>query len=239
MTGNANKPLKGLIRHCYCPVLAALLLVAAPLLQADNQLYRYVNEKGVQVIDDKVPPQFAPKGYDIILQDGTLLQRVPRQLSEEELRLRNTDESRARWQQEEEQRMRAWDESLLLRYSSIEDIEAAQQRAMRNLHIRITILKSNLAAVKSQIEREQSKAADIERRGVDVPEEMIAVIDTLRLEIEDTEQSIVLRREEIGSIKASYQRDIDRFKTLLDSVEMRRQSYRSSSTPKPSYYQGK
>lgn len=237
MTENA-KPLSGLIRHSYCPALVALLLVFAPLLQADSQLYRYINEKGVQVIDDKVPPQFVSKGYDIILQDGTLLQSVPRQLSGEELRLRNTDESRARLQVEEEQKMRAWDESLLLRYSSIEDIEAAQKRAMRNLHIRISILRSNLAAVKSQIEREQSKAADLERRGIDVPQEMISVIDTLRLEIEDTEQSIALRREEIGSLKASYQRDIDRFKTLLDSVEMRRKSYRSSATPKPSYYQG-
>lgn len=228
-----------LTKYYWRPVLAALLAVSAPLLQADSQLYRYTNEKGVQVIDDTIPPQFAPQGYDIIHRDGTLLKSVPRQLSEEELRLRNTDESQARLQQEEEQKMRAWDESLLLRYSSIEDIEAAQQRAMRNLHIRISILKSNLAAVKAQIEREQSKAADMERRGVDVPREMTSVIDTLRLEIEDTEQSIALRREEIGTIKATYQRDIDRFKTLLDSVEMRRNSYRSTATPKPTYYQGR
>ncbi len=154
---------------------------------------------------------------------------MPRQLTEEELRLRNTDESRERLKKEDAERLRAWDESLMLRYSSLEDIEASQNRAMRDLKIRISIQKSNLITIKSQIEREQQKAADIERRGGTVPEELSKNIDTLRLEIEDTEQSIAVRREEIETVKASYQRDIERFKTLLDRVEKRR--YQSNSRP--------
>jgi hypothetical protein len=221
---------------CVPPLLSLLvLLLATSSVNANGQLYRYTNEKGVQVIDDKVPPEFTPKGYDIINRDGTLIERVPRQLSEEELRLRNTAESRAQLKEEEALRMRAWDESLLLRYSDIEDIKEAQTRAVRDLQIRISILKSNLVTIKAQIEREQEKAADIERRGSAVPEAMSKNIDIMRLEIEDTEQSIRVRREEIDSVNASYQRDIERFTTLVDRVEMRRQSQQPSPNRTKNY----
>ena len=223
-----NKIADSLAEHGPRWLLSGLLLVICPGLQAAGELYRYFNEKGVQVIDDKVPPEFVPNGYDIINQDGTLIKRIPRQLSEEELRLRNTEESRMRLRQEEEKRLREWDESLMRRYSDIEDIEAAKLRAVRDLQIRISILRSNLITIKAQIEREQKKAADIERRGATVPKAISENIDVMRLEIEDTEQSIIVRREEIESVKASYQRDIERFTTLLDRVEMRRKGRHAS-----------
>lgn len=216
-------------------MIGAVMLLLASHLQAAGQLYRYVNEKGVKVIDDAIPPEFVSKGYDIILEDGTLLRRVPRQLSKEELELRNTEESRQRLREEEAEQMRAWDKSLMLRYSSIEDIEAAQTRALRDLQIRISIQKSNLITIKAQIEREQQRAADIERNGREVPEELTKTIDSLRREVEDTEQSIQLRRQEIEAVKESYQRDMDRFSTLLHRVEMRQKS-RSAPSNRKSFY---
>ena len=217
-------------------VITALLLALLVSTDASSQLYRYTNDKGVTVIDDKVPPEFVRNGYDVISNNGALIRRVPRQLSEEELELRNTDESRARLREEEEARMQAWDQSLMLRYSSVDDIEAAEKRAMRDLQIRISILKSNLVTIKSQIEREQKRAADIERQGYDVPTDLSKNITTMRLEIEDTEQSIQLRREEIEQVKASFKRDIDRFKTLADRVEMRRTQSSGSKTNRREFY---
>ena len=216
-------------------LIALLLLVNLPA-QAGNELYRYLNDKGIPVIDDHVPPEMVSRGYDVIRPDGSLIKRVSRQLSEEELLLRNTDESRARLKEEEQLRLQAWDQSLMLRYSDLDDIAAAQTRAMRDLNIRISILKSNLVAIKSQIEREQQKAADIERRGAKVPVELSRNVDTLRLEIEDTEQSILVRKQEVESVLASYQRDMDRFKTLLDRVQMRRQQSQSNTSKRPNYY---
>ena len=212
-------------------LLFVVVVLVSLSAQAGGQLYRYINEQGLPVIDDNVPPEFVAGGYEIITSDGSVVRRVPRQLSDEELRLRNTDESRARFQQEEEVRMQAWDESLLLRYSDIADIEAARERALRDLKVRISPLTSNLYSMKARVEREQQKAADIERRGVDVPVELSQNINTMRLEIEDTEQSIEVRREEIESVKAAYGRDINRFETLLGRVNMRRQQSRSQPAP--------
>lgn len=209
---------------------AALLLVAA-LLQgsyaiakpkSQAQYYRYNNERGIPVIDEAIPPEFVAGGYDIITRDGSLIRRVPRQLSEAELKEEGSEAARERLRKEEEMRLQAWDEMLMLRYSSVEDIDSARERAVRALHIRISILRSNLLSVKGQIEREQLKAADIERSGRDVPENISAIIDKLAREIEDTEESIAVRRQEVDDTKASYQRDIDRFELLMERVKLRR-----------------
>jgi hypothetical protein len=187
-----------------------------------GQYYRYSNERGVTVINEAIPPEYVAGGYDIITRDGSLIRRVPRQLSEEELLEQGTEAARERLRKEEEQRLQAWDEMLMLRYSSVEDIEAARERAVRDLQIRISILKSNLMQVKSQIEREQQRAADVERSGREAPASLTSNIDKLGREIEDTEESIAIRRQEIEETKASYQRDIDRFSLLMERVKLRR-----------------
>lgn len=211
-------------------VFLAFAVLAPSLLAEPGQYYRYRNEKGVVVIDDKIPPELAPNGYDVITREGILVRRVERELSDEELRLRNTEESRARLREEEARRMQAWDESLLLKYSDLADLEAARERAIRDLQIRISILKSNRSSLKSQIEREQQRAADIERRGLDVPADVSDAIDQMRIEIEDIEASIDARAQEVDEVRAAFQRDIDRFKTLQDRIELRRQISSPSSS---------
>jgi hypothetical protein len=212
------------------------LVVASFVLSGQAaQLYLYKNHDGVVVIEDRIPPEYSGNGYDVISADGSLIQKVPRELSEEELVLRNTDEARLRLREEEAKLQQEWDESLMLRYSSVEDIQAAESRAMRDLSIRISILKSNLSSIKAQIEREQQKAADIERAGGTAPEHQIKNIGILRLEIEDTEQSIATRQEEINSVRQSFQRDIERFKTLQARVQMRREQSRPAASNKTNY----
>lgn len=219
-----NTP-RGFFRSCAFVLLVSALLqvsYAAAKSKVQAQYYRYNNERGLPVIDETIPPEYVAGGYDIITRDGSLIRRVPRQLSEDELMEQGSEAARERLREEEELRLQAWDEMLMLRYSSVEDINSSRDRAIRDLHIRISILKSNLMSIKAQIEREQLKAADIERSGRDVPENMTAIIDKLGREIEDTEDSIAVRRQEVDEIKASYQRDIDRFGLLMDRVNMRR-----------------
>jgi hypothetical protein len=218
---------RGFLRRFAALLLVSALLqasyaVAKPKAKVQAQYYRYNNERGIPVMDETIPPEFVAGGYDIITRDGSLIRRVPRQLSEDELKEQGSEAARERLREEEELRLQAWDEMLMLRYSSVEDINAARDRAIRHLYIRISILKSKLMSVKSQIEREQLKAADIERSGSDVPENLTVMIDKLGREIEDTEESIAVRRQEVDETNASYQRDIDRFGLLMDRVKMRR-----------------
>ena len=208
-------------------LMAGLALAICPVVSiAAEFLYRYVNDQGVTVINYSIPPEYVHKGYEILNRDGTVHKVVPKALTREELANQDGEVYQARVKAEEAERLRKWDESLLLRYSSIEDIEAARDRAVSELKIRINILKSNKRSLKQQAESNQERAADLERRGQKVPVDLISVIDGLRSEIAETERAIREREKEIEVVKEGFQRDIDRFALLLDKVEMRREASR-------------
>ena len=186
---------------------------------AGDKLYRYTTDKGVVTVDDHVPPQYAKDGYEVLSPDGRVLQIVPKQLTGEE-------GARKRAAEAEAERLQEWDKNLLLRYSSVDDIAAARDRALREIDIRIGILRSNILSTKGQVEREQQQAADIERRGGQVPDALADNIEKLKAEVASTESSIAEREKDKEATRESYQKDIDRFKTLQKVVEFRRASSR-------------
>lgn len=187
-----------------------------------QKLYRYRNDKGVVVIDDAVPPQFTHNGYEILNSAGQVLEVVPRQLTAEELANLSDEEKAKRDAKAREEKQQLYDESLLLRYSDVTDIEAARERGLKELQIRLSIVRGNMMQVKANLEREQQKAADIERGGRTVPDAMRANIDALRKQIELSESDIELRKKEVEDLKAEFQKEIDRFRYLTEVKGYRR-----------------
>ena len=209
------------------PLLCALVLLLQPTSSHARELYRYNNDRGNMVVDYQVPPQYVPKGYEILNEKGMVIEVVPRELTEAEranrdIRQRLKDEAKV-----EQERLRAWDESLLLRYSTIEDIEAARERALRDLRIRVSILKSNKRSLKHQVESYQARAADQERRGQAVSVKHFTAIEDLQAEIAITDSAIADRQAEIELVSNTYQADVDRFGMLLEVVALRRAMMRS------------
>ena len=200
---------------------AMLLLVLSPQAHS-RELYRYTNNEGNMVVDDRVPTEYASKGYQVINEEGIVLRIVPRELTSEELEKLSLEQQIEQVKLAEMERLRAWDETLLLRYSTIEDIEAARDRALSDLRIRVSILKSNTRFLKQQIESYQANAADIERNGGTVDVSRLAAIDDLQSEVAATERSITDREAEVVRAQEKFQLDIDRFQMLLSVVVMRR-----------------
>jgi hypothetical protein len=213
--------------------LVTLAAMASVFVAADKRLlYRYVNEEGVTVIDYSVPPDAVSRGYEVINPDGTVRRVVPRTLTAEERAVAEVELVRERERQAEEERLRAWDQSLMRRYSSTADIEAARDRELRDLEVRIAILRSNVRSLKQQVSRNQSDAADIERSGKQVPGDIVSNIDSLQVEIVQTEQAVEERQAEIEVVRQGYARDMARFEKLLGQVELRRRySVPAADTP--------
>lgn len=201
--------------------LVTVALLLAPLSLAAG-LYRYTNDEGVTVVDYQVPVAYVGKGYEVLNKDGMVVEVVPRELTDEEKKVRNAQQELEYEARAEERRLREWDESLLLRYSTLEDIEAAQDRALRDLRIRLSILKGNKRSLKQQVESYQAQAADLERSGREVDVARIVAIEDIQAEIATTDRSINDRVQEIEEVSAAYQKDIDRFRQLLEVVALRK-----------------
>lgn len=194
----------------------------APLAVAQAQMYRYINAEGNPVIAYQVPPEYIANGYEVLSPSGVVIDVVPRQLSETQQRTLDKRQLTQREAAAEAERLRDWDESLLLRYSTVADIEAARERALRDLRIRVSVLKSNQRSLKQQIEKNQALIADQERLGNDISPMYFKAINDLRSELVSTERAIEDRYAEIAAQNASYDADVERFTRLLDLVELRR-----------------
>ena len=201
--------------------IAALLQALAPVAHS-RDLYRYYDGEGKMVVDYRVPTEYAGAGYEVLNEDGVVIKVVPRELTEDEKQERNAQEIQQAAAEAERERLRKWDESLLLRYSTIADIEDARERALRDLRIRVSILKSNKRSLKQQVENYQSQAADLERSGREVDVARISAIEDIQSEIDSTDRSINDRAQEINEVEEAYRKDIERFRMLLDVVEMRK-----------------
>ncbi len=213
-------------RRHWC--LFLLVFCAAASAQADKVFYRYVDSSNKVVILDRLPPEVVPRGYDVIRADGSVVKTVAARLSEEERQAWAREQAVARARAEAEEKLRNWDESLLLRYSDIDDIEHAKERALRDIRVRISILKSNLNALKQKVSSNQSEAAELERRAMEVPEALAQTLTDLRREVSGTEKDILRRQEELAEVAEAYERDKERFLQLQDNVRLRR-SYHGSA----------
>lgn len=207
--------------HKLKPLLALCLVLAGSAALAQGSLYRYINAQGNTVVDYQVPAEYVSQGYEVLNMDGVVVHVVPRELTEEEKKVLNAQQEVEAKARAEEQRLREWDESLLLRYSTVADIEAAEERALRELRIRLSILKSNKRSLRQQVENYQAQAADLERSGMEVDVARIVAIEDIQAEIETTDRSIIDRERQIEDVEAAYQRDIERFEMLLEVVELR------------------
>jgi chromosome segregation ATPase len=205
----------------------AMIVIGAPELWAGSLYYRYPSTNGTIVIDSSVPPEAVPRGYDVIRVDGSIVRTVAPQLSGAERKARALELEVAAARAEADAKNRKWDESLLLRYSSVLDIDVAKERAINNIKVRISILKSNLSVIKQQILSNQSEAAELERRGEEVPSALMNTLVSLRREVTTTEQHINGRQQDLDEAARGYERDKERFALLQSQAEKQLQYYSS------------
>ena len=202
--------------------LVATLCAAFALPAEAGNLYRYRNAEGVVVVNWTVPAEYTRQGYEVLNDDGVVVEVVPRELTPEERKDRALSQRVADQAKAEQERLRLWDESLLRRYSAVEDVEAARDRSLRELKIRISILKSNRRSLRPKVENYQANIADAERNGVAPNEVDLEAIDILKREIVGTEKAIDDRQAEVDKVFAEYALDIERLRQLQDVINLRR-----------------
>ena len=171
---------------------ALLLLGLLASTAAQAELYRYVDDKGVVVLDRHgVPPQFIGRGYEVLNDQGRVTQVVPPAPTAQERKLLLEAKARAET-----------DAQLLRLYASVADVERAKARRLSELDSIIGITRGNLQSLRTQQANLQSQAANHERAGRKVPEQLLVQIDNLAKE------------------QASLKRDVERYKQTRKQAEV-------------------
>jgi hypothetical protein len=123
-------------------------------------------------------------------------------------------------EQAEQKRLRQWDESLLLRYSQVDEISQAKNRALRVIDVAISLNKNSLKKLKKDIEVQQVEAAQLEREGEEISETRRVTLIAFKNELQLVVDSIDRRLQEKITLARDYEADIERFKMLRQRLEL-------------------
>ncbi|MBW7472293.1 DUF4124 domain-containing protein [Marinobacter sp. M216] len=191
-------------------IAAAMTLALGIVATAHAGMYRYTDENGQVVISNTIPQEATQRGYDILGNNGRVIETVDPAPTEEEIAAREAEKQR----QKEREIQREKDRLLLKRYSHPDQAVRAMHRKVRELEGLIQLKRGNIAVISSQLDNEQSRAADMERAGRDIPEASLEKIRRLESQIRDLEREIDVQNREIDALKADFKADIERLEEV-------------------------
>ncbi|TKA92979.1 DUF4124 domain-containing protein [Halopseudomonas bauzanensis] len=187
-------------------VVLGSIALAAEAQSAD--LYRYVNDKGVTVLDRSVPPQHVSRGYEVLDGDGRVKQVVPAALTPEE-------REAARAAEREQQQRRSADETLLRLYSSVEDLDRAYSRQVQQIENLIATSETGILTLNNQREDLLSRAAVQERAGRKVDPQILRELAEVEAEQQRLQRLINNNRQDIATVNDTFANRRQRLQLLL------------------------
>lgn len=177
---------------------------------AEAGMYRYTDNKGRMVISNTIPQEATKRGYEILGNNGRVVETIPPAPTDEEIAAREAEKER----QKELAAQQEQDRKLLKRYSHPDQAVRAMHRKIRELKGLIQIKRGNISVISSQLDSEQSRAANIERSGGTIPEVMLEKIRRLESQIRDLEREISIQNQEIDELEADFETDIKRLEKV-------------------------
>jgi len=168
-------------------------------------LYRYVDSRGVTVLDRQgVPPEYVANGYEILNARGRVVQTVPPAPTAEQVQQAQAQKAQA-----------SADAQLMSLYSSVEDVDRTRARKLSELDTLISLTKGNLKAVLAQQAVIQGQAADQERAGKPVPKSLIDKLDDLRNQQQGLDMDIKRYQTSRTQAEAAFAQDRVRIQRLM------------------------
>ena len=210
---------------------AAILLGACAGSATAAELYRYHNDAGVTVVDWAIPAAYVSSGYEVLNESGQVVRVVPPAKTDTEL---ERDAAAARAQEAEAAARAAQlerDTFLLRRYSTVQDIEAARDRSLRELDIRIAILNSQRVTLSQPLASHKAALETTDPPGGTTSQYEEETVAALKAEIQSLDEATEGRQQQSAALAEAYGRDIARFAELEEIVALRREMSIAPASP--------
>ncbi len=182
-------------------------------VQADDSLgvvlYRYVDSRGVTVLDRQgVPAEYSGKGYEVLNQRGRVIQVVPPAPTADQAREAYAAAQAAKVQADA-------DAQLLHLYSSLTDVDRARTRKLAELDALISVAQGNIQGLANQHGVLQGQAANQERAGRSVPQSLIDQMNDVRDQQQDLKVDILRYQTARQQADVEFAQDRARLQQLL------------------------
>lgn len=192
----------------------ALTLALSPAAHG-AKFYRWVDENGQVYYSDKVPQEHIKQKREELDDRGIVIRTIdaaktPEQLAEEQ-RQAKLREAQAQQRREAE----LHDQWLLSTYRSEHDLIRARDDKIATIESSAKLTRERVDGLKKDLEKMRSAAANHERAGKAVPEELRSDITKVERQIAEHLDFYLKKKQEQTQIGVAYDRDLARLNELL------------------------
>lgn len=181
--------------------------------------YRWVDERGRVHYGDHIPPESRNRAYSVINPQGITVKNIGQAKTPEQL----AEERRLQLQREEEQRQvreRVLQDRILLdTYPTVGDLLETRDRHLATLEGLIEVSQHKLSNLNSEMDKITKTAANLERAGKRIPNELRDDIANLRGQIERENGFIRAQRNQQNEIREKFAADVARYKQLRAAAQ--------------------
>lgn len=175
-----------------------------------STMYRYKDNNDRMVISNTVPSEATNRGYEVLNDHGRVIRVIDPAPTQAEI-----DARKAKKEQALADKERAREDAELLRtYSHPDEAVLALRRKIQELNSLVQLKRGNISVIQSQLDEQQSKAADIERSGRDVPEAILTRVDRLNAQIRDIKREISAQKMDTEAIRKRFEVKIERLEKI-------------------------
>ena len=192
-------------------LLTAQGSLAAP---AAPSIKCYKNEDGVQECGSVVPPEHAQKEIEMKSRAGLTTQRKERAKSAQEMAAEQAAAAAREKAERDAKAQDAANQVLLQTFSSEEDITLARDSQISGIKAQIKLTESRMEKLEKSLDQMIAEAADAEKHGKPIGENLTKAIETMRTELAGHRKSINEQKTEINGINARSESDLKRFREL-------------------------
>lgn len=199
-------------------LVTGILMFSQPGLAA-GAMKKWKDKDGQWHFGDVIPPEYAQQSHEEVNKQGMTVEVQERAKTEAEI----AEQNRLAAIEEEQRRKAAeqvrHDSILLDTFSNVDDIEMAREGKIAAINSRITLAEKRIEKLEKDLNERMETAAAQERSGNTPNQELLQDIESLHRQVKNQQDFIKSQNDEKVEVMASYEKDIERYKSLKSGAQ--------------------
>ena len=199
------------MKYRYLTVALLTISFLLPMGSAQANIKCWINKDGVRECGQAVPQEYSQKRIEVINSKGIVVRIIP---AKEELDEIRRQEKLRKAEERKKAAARRKDLILLQTYTTERDLLLSRKHNLQAVDGIINITNSNTNTLKENLTTLEKRAADYERNGEQIPDELLRDMANLKSQIKDNEEFIVKKKLAKQATEAKFDADLKRFREL-------------------------
>jgi hypothetical protein len=177
-------------------------------------LKKWKDKDGQWHFGDVIPPEYSQSAHEELNKQGMIIEVQPRAKTAAEIAEQKKKEAIAAEKKKQAEEQARHDQILLDTFSSVDDLEMARDGKEAAIKSRISLAEKRIENLQQDLDGRMAAAAAQERSGKTPSKELKKDIDSLHRQIKNQQDFIKEQNQEKDEVRASYTKDINRYKEL-------------------------